>query len=122
MSIAMHEQTIIEPIIDSITPPTVVEAVLIGSGVSTGIRLVGFSGRLYPEREDVVEIDGQKHTRQWVRPVSVLDISSEAMKFLEEYILYSLSENEDELAQVLKTTPGLLENIRKFINKSGGAE
>ena len=106
---------IIEPIIDGHTPPVSVDTVSVGQGRTGGLRLIGYAGNIYPQREEQLTVNGEKVRRLWVRPVCVLDISEEARKFLEEYLLYSISENPQKLQSKEKYFPDVFTKLKTAI-------
>ena len=95
-----HEQKVnveIQPIIDSHNPPVSVDNIILGESGTGVVRLACFSGNTFVEREDIEQRDGLSVKRLWIRTVSVLDIGTDAVAFMEGYLLYRLSENETEL-------------------------
>ena len=111
----IKQSVIIEPIIDAQTPPISVDTVSIGQGSSQGLRLVGFAGSIYAQREEILAINSEEVRRLWVRPVSVIDLSADAVRFLEEYLLYNLSEKPERLNDKEKFFPGTLEKLKMII-------
>ena len=110
------QSVIIEPIIDAQTPPITIDTVSIGQGNTAGLRLIGFAGSIYAQREEILTINTEEVRRLWVRPVCVIDISAEAVKFIEEYLLYNLSEKPERLNDTEKFFPGTLQKLKLIMD------
>ena len=113
----------IQPIIDSHNPPISVDNVILGESGTGAVRLACFSGNAFVERENIEQRDGLSVKKIWIRPVSVLDIGTDAVSFIEDYLLYRLSENEAELRTVREHLPEVINKLLKSLNKiNEGAE
>lgn len=101
----------VQPIIDSGNPPIGVDSVILGQSGTGAIRLACFAGDAFIEREEVQSSDGRDIKKLWMRPVCVLDIGSTAVRFIEHYLVYRLSENAEELRNVLDSMPEATEKL-----------
>ena len=109
---------VIEPVIDSQNPPISIDTVLLGENPSGSVRLVGFSGNLFPIKEDTISVNGNSTQRIWVRPVCVADIGLEAVRFLEGYLLQKISSNSNELEFAEKYFPEAIKKLQEIFNKN----
>ena len=56
-------------------------------------------------------MDGRNKKKLWMRPVCVLDIGNSAVRFIEHYLVYRLSENVEELRNALDSMPEATEKL-----------
>lgn len=110
----------IQPIIDSGNPPIGVDSVILGQSSTGAVRIACFAGDAFIEREEVKNSDGRDVKKLWMRPVSVLDIGGSAVKFMEHYLLYRLSENADELREALENVPEVMTKLYTAMNSLMG--
>lgn len=108
---------IYEPIIDAQNPPIAVDSVLLAEAITGSLRVSCFSGNAYVERQDeVASQDGNKLTRMWIRPVSVVDIGYTAVNYIEGYLLHRLSQKQSELKRVLSQNPQLALSLKRELD------
>ena len=105
------------PLIDAKNPPVGVDSVLLGEAATGAVRLSCFAGDAFIEKEENISINGADTKRLWIRPVCVVDIAPEAVKFLESYLLYRLIENENDMQYAVKNFPDLMEKLYIVLGK-----
>ena len=120
----MSEKTvnvIVVPLIDSQNPPISADSVVLGAATTGAIRLSCFAGDAFILKEDSVVIDDTETKRLWVRPACVVDVSPEAVKFMESYLLFRLISNPNDMQHAIDNFPELLEKLTAALKeKSNG--
>lgn len=111
-----NSEVVIAPLIDAHTPPVSADSVILGEASTGAIRLSCFSGDAFVIREDVISLNGTDKKRLWVRPVCVVDISPEAVKFMESYLLLRLSSNSNELQHAVDNFPDFMKKLHEKLN------
>ena len=107
----------VQPIIDSQNPPVSVDSVMLGERSAGAIRLVCFADNVYIEREEQRHKDGEETKVLWIRPVSVIDIGANAVKFAEAYLLRRLSEGMSEMQYALENFPEVMDKLYQSLKK-----
>ena len=116
---------IVVPLIDSQNPPIAADSVVLGEAATGAIRLSCFAGDAFVLKEDSVVINGTDTKRLWVRPACVVDVSPEAVKFMESYLLFRLISNPNDMQHAMDTFPDLLEKLTAALEektKTSGGE
>ena len=108
----------IQPIIDSNNPPISVDSVILGQSGTGAIRLACFAGDAFIERKEIQKSEDKDVKKLWIRPVCVLDIGNEAIRFLESYLLYRLSENANDMYHVQKSLPEAMKKLYETLKHS----
>ena len=108
----------IQPIIDSNNPPLSVDSVILGQSSTGAIRVACFAGDAFIEREEVRSTEKGDIKKVWIRPISVLDIGTEAIRFMESYLLYRLSENPADMQHVQKILPDAVKKLYDTLKHS----
>lgn len=101
----------VQPIIDSGNPPIGVDSVILGQNGTGAVRLACFAGDAFIEREEVRSSGDKDIKKLWMRLVCVLDIGNSAVRFIEHYLVYRLSENVEELRNALDSMPEATEKL-----------
>ena len=112
------QKVLIEPVIDSQTPPIGVDNVILGESSTGAIRLSGFSGNIFSLRTDVLNSKEEGVARRiWARPVCVIDLNPNAVRQLDEYLAFRLSGDANTVEELLRQFPETRENLRTLIEK-----
>lgn len=102
----------VEPIIDSQNPPISIDNVMLGDPGTGALRLIGFSGNAFAVKEEEKSTPEGEFLRVWARPVCVLDFSARALKAIEGYLLFYLTEHPEDLKQAVRQFPDLTKKLR----------
>ncbi len=111
------QKVLVEPVIDSQTPPIGVDNVILSESSIGAIRLIGFSGNLFSIKTDVLDLKEGKVHKIWARPVCVIDLSPNAVRQLDEYLAFRLSGDTKTVEELLRQFPETRENLRTLIEK-----
>ena len=112
------QKVLIEPVIDSQTPPIGVDNVILRESSTGAIRLSGFSGNIFSLRTDVLNSKEEGVARRiWARPVCVIDLNPNAVRQLDEYLAFRLSGDANTVEELLRQFPETRENLRTLIEK-----
>ena len=112
-----EQKVVFEPIIDSQTPPVGVDNVILGESSTGSVRISGFAGNIFALKNDKVKIDGEEFNRLWIRPVCVIDLSPNAIKEIDAFLMFRLGDNMDTVKNLLTQYPEAREKIKELITE-----
>ena len=112
-----EQKVVFEPIIDSQTPPVGVDNVILGESSTGSVRISGFAGNIFALKNDKVKIDGEEFNRLWIRPVCVIDLSPNAIKQIDAFLMFRLGDNMDTVKNLLTQYPEAREKIKELITE-----
>lgn len=110
-----EQNTFVEPLIDSQTPPVGIDNVLLAESGTGSIRLIGFSGNAFVLKEEKISTPDGDAVRFWVRPTSVIDLSRVAVRSMEWYLLQHLLDHPKELKEVLESFPDIAGKVKAVL-------